>query len=54
MELYFFSKHATAGELTSFGGDVPRFSFTDSSSAGSANFDVTSDGIFQALHRFLG
>jgi autotransporter-associated beta strand protein len=49
----FFQNTATAGNLTSFSGDAPQFVFTESASAGSATFDVSSDGIFQAHMDFL-
>ncbi len=47
----FFFNNATAGELTSFSGTF--FFFNDSSSAGSASFDVTSDGFYQPFIQFL-
>lgn len=50
----FFFNTATAGEMTSFGGEGGLFVFQDSSSAGSAVFDVTSGGIFQAFMSFSG
>ena len=48
----FFSNNATAGEMTNFGGEGGDFVFNDSSSAGSATFDVTSGGLFQASMTF--
>jgi hypothetical protein len=44
----FFENTATAGNMTSFSGDAPQFIFYNISSAGSASFDVSSNGIFQA------
>ena len=44
----FFQNTASAGNLTSFGGDTPQFFFTESASAGSANFEVSSNGVFQS------
>lgn len=49
----FFQNNATAGQMTSFGGPGGSFSFQDSSSAGSANFDVTT-GAFQGSVAFSG
>ena len=46
-EVHFFN-NATAGEMTSFGGEGGLFVFSETSSAGSATFDVTSGGLFQA------
>ena len=48
----FFFNTASGGDMTSFGGDGGLFVFYDSSSAGSANFDVTSVGAFQAAMDF--
>ena len=44
----FFQNTASAGNLTSFGGDAPQFFFTESASAGSANFEISSNGVFQS------
>ena len=48
----FFQNTASAGNLTSFGGDTPQFFFTESASAGSATFEVSSNGVFQS-HLFF-
>ena len=49
---FYFENNATAGEMTTFGGAGGVFVFYGSSSAGSATFDVTSGGIFQAAMDF--
>jgi hypothetical protein len=48
----FFYNSATAGDGTSFGGMGELFSFNDSSSAGSATFDITSGADLQAYLTF--
>jgi autotransporter-associated beta strand protein len=48
----YFENNATAGNMTTFGGAGGLFVFYDSASAGSATFDVTSGGIFQASMDF--
>ncbi len=48
----FFENSATAGDLTSFGGDAPLIFFDDFASAGSATFDISGNGTFQAFVGF--
>ena len=48
----FFENNATAGVMTSFAGMGGVFVFYNTSSAGSASFDVSSEGVFQAQMHF--
>jgi hypothetical protein len=49
----FFQNTASAGNLTSFGGDTPLFFFSESASAGSASFEVFGGGTFQPAMDFF-